>query len=109
MKKKLLIIFLLAVIMLPLVFPYAKAEVLTFFHGEEFESLYQELHFKHLDYYKVVSYGNREAEVVYVGKKSIIIKVCYQKKDEWELDSWKCVWSSSGSADDLDWFFYRYL
>lgn len=110
MKKKKIII--VVCILFVIFFPYLKVELLTLIHGEMFECSAFPSEFPMVDdisYCKVMQYKEEKAQVLYVSKGSVTILVYYKKdnNDNWVVHDWKCVWSSTGSADGFIWPFYR--
>lgn len=107
MKKKNIII--IAIIGLLILFsPYIKAEYLTLKHGKEFEGLEQQTEMLNpADYLKVISYSEKRAEVFYASDTGDLISFVKVGKDNWEMLEWKTVWSTSGSAGEFMWPYYR--
>lgn len=111
--KKVLIIFLVAVILSPFIFwgkAVLKCEILTHQHGEEFGTVYKEnTMMGEIDYLKVLDYSDISARIYYVSKNrsggDILI---FSKKDhQWIYESWeRTVWSKIGSADG---FMFPYI
>lgn len=91
--------------------PYIRVEVLTWQHKSEFSTLYNlNGMLKDIEYFKIMSYSKKSAEVYYVsrGKKAgFLYKFVQNDKGEWQLEGWDVVWSSSGSADNFIWPYYR--
>lgn len=89
-------------------FPYLNVELLSLRYGELFECTEFEM-VDDISYCKVMRYEKEQAQVLYVCKDKLSILVEYEKDndDEWKAINWKCVWSSSGTADGFIWPFYR--
>ena len=106
MVKKILAV-IAALIVILISFPYLKAEYLTARYGFQFEDLYMQTHMIGSDYCKVLDYDGSHARCVYVEKGVTTCVLEFKCHDgDWELTYWECVWSSSGSADDLMWPLY---
>lgn len=93
-----------------IVIPYAKVEKLTAQHGDEFSNVAEDVAMiGEVLYIKVMEYDNEKAEVYAVATGRDITVLCYYENvnDKWVLEYWKCIWSSTGSADSLIWPFYR--
>lgn len=111
--KKLKIILLL-IIACPILFwgaSYARCELLTYQHGQEFETLYKANNMiGEQEYLKVLDYSDASARIYYVsinGYGGNILK--FVKNDgKWVYDSWeRVVWSKYGSADGFVWPYIR--
>ena len=100
-----IIVFFLIIIM----FPYARAEVLTKLHGNEFKELYKTTGWlNQLDYLKVNHYSKTQAEVYYIGDDHQAVFIYYFIFDNgWKLDDWNCVWAKHGNANEFVWPYYR--
>ena len=108
-KKKLIGIILLIL----LLFPYLRVEILTIVYGNQFEHLYNESgYIQEMKYFKVMQCKQENADVYYAAKGdddriSCTLLYHFKKKSgEWKLDDWECIWSKSGSADKLIWPYY---
>ncbi len=107
MKKKKRIIALIVLFMVCIVFiiPLARCEFLTMMHGKQFDG--KELETNMLaksDYYKVLNYNNNQAEVYYVLKNGYGSVISFHNNDDkWEIEHWKTIWSSTGSASGVIW------
>ncbi len=91
-------------------FPYAKAELLTRRHGQEFEGLYKLTGMiSEIEYFKVISYTETQARVFYVSQDHAAgnLLTFSSRNNEWVLEEWETVWSTSGSAGRFMWPFYR--
>ena len=108
--KKCIIIGICMFFLLVVVFPYIKVELLTFFHGDEFPNIVEDIAMiDGMEYIKVMEYNDDKAEVLCVSGEHAATVLCrYEKKEDvWSLDGWECIWSRSGSASELIWPFYR--
>lgn len=110
MKKNIFIIILFCAFLAGIV-PYIKVEVLTLQHKAEFRTLYNSNGMiKDVEYLKVMDYSKESANVYYVtsGKKAgFLYKFIRRNEEGWQLEGWDVVWSSSGSADNFIWPYYR--
>ena len=124
----------IVVLFLLLAVPFFKVDALTSKYGDEFADGYLATGFfdeNECDYYKVIKYkgtgirlycsgpGNREwissvtdsqALVLYVlDGHSCVILITFEENGSgsWKMQSWDCVWSREGSADELTWPLYR--
>ena len=89
--------------------PYGQVEILTVKYGKQFAQEYRQSGLiENIEYYKVFSYDEHYAQVYYVeeGHSTRNFMVFARKGQEWKLESWQCLWSASGSADDFVWPFY---
>jgi len=113
MTKKLKIIIMICIIaiaVLVLFSPYLKAKYLTTKYGDEFKNGYAQTGFiDDVEYFRVIDYSKDSAKVFYVTKKHATGDLIEFKKsnDGWEKESWKTVWSKTGSADSFMWPYYR--
>ena len=108
--KKCIIIGICMFFLLVVVFPYVKVELLTFFHGDEFPNIVEDIAMiDGMEYIKVMEYSDESAEVLCISKEHGATILCYyeKKNDEWNLETWSCIWSDTGSASELIWPFYR--
>lgn len=97
-------------ILLILVVPYIRVEILTWKHGSEFSTLYRLTNMiDDIDYFKVMNYSDTSASVYYVtSNRSAGGLVTFNQQDgQWVLEKWKAIWSKTGSADDYIWPYYR--
>lgn len=62
-----------------------------------------------IEYFKVISYSNRNATVFYVLKNhSAGVCINFRKEQKfWQAISWQVIWSTSGTADNFCWPYYR--
>lgn len=108
--KKLRIIVIAIFLLLLLITPYIRVEILTYRHGSDFETLYKLTNMiDEIEYLKVMEYSEASASVFYVSKNSTSGNLLqFERQDEqWLLDSWETVWSKTGSADSFIWPYYR--
>ena len=84
-----------------------KCELLTLFHGKEFETIYKEnTMMGNIDYLKVLEYSEQHARVYYVSQnRSAGDILCFVKQGtRWKYDYWeRTVWSATGSASEVIW------
>lgn len=107
MKKKIILLIIIAIILI-MVFPYTKTEILTIKYGNEFKGLEEQTNMlSDSKYHKVFSYNNTKAKVFYVSNTGDMITFVKNDSGDWELYEWKTVWSSSGSAGEFIWPYYR--
>lgn len=105
-KKTVIIIF--AILILIIFSPYIKTEYLTLKYGNEFIGLEKETNMlNQAKYHKVFSYSKNKAEVFYVSDTGDLITFVKGENNDWQIQEWKTVWSTSGSADDFIWPYYR--
>ena len=91
----------------------AKCEWLTYRHGSEFMEGYAQTHMiDSIESLKVLKYASHHAEVYYISAGRANANVVeFQKEDgAWMMDSWRAIWSASGSASNVIWpYFWDYL
>lgn len=108
-KKTIILIFVFILLFAIIIFPYLKAEYLTYCYGEEFVGLEQQTQMMDgATYLKVVDYSKNRAQVFYVlsGKGGCVIT--FDKEVEnWKIATWKMIWSHYGSADEFFWPYYK--
>lgn len=109
-KKKAIIAaaLIILVVIMAIIFPYIKAEYLTWRYGNEFVGL--EMQTNMLDsakYLKVLKYSECEATVFYVSDTGDLITFVKDADNNWIRESWKTIWSESGSADGFYWPYYK--
>lgn len=113
MKSKKIIFIVLTIVVFLIIWifsPYIKAEILTYKYGEMFEEEYMQTNMiDEIEYYKVVDYSDTMAKVLYVEKNHITGNLIVFTKDNnnWKLLLWKAVWSTTGSADEFMWPYYK--
>ena len=110
-NKRIFLIMAISILLIVLLFPYVKVEILTIQHKSVFSNLYDSNRMlKEIEYFKIMNYSKKTAEVYYVskGKKAgLLYKFIKDDKDVWQLEQWDVVWSASGSADNFIWPYYR--
>ena len=111
MKKKIVVVIcsLLIVLLLVALFPYAKAEYLTNKYGDQFREEYKQIDWiSDIEYHKVIGYSSDKATVVYIAHNhTACFKIDFEmKEDEWQMTTWDCIWSKTGSADGIMWPYY---
>ena len=107
-KKRMAIIIIVSVFIIALFFPYLKAAYLTLLHGEEFEGLELQTHMlNEARYFRVLEYSENEATVFYVSDTGDLITFVKNESDQWTIQCWKTIWSTTGSADEFYWPYYR--
>ena len=109
-RKGRVVFIIICLLIIIIIAPYIKVEYLTWQHGSEFNSLYQETHMiDGIEYLKVFDYSDIFARVFYVGTDHFVTYLLTFKKQDtrWELATWEAVWSKYGSADSLIWPYYR--
>ena len=90
------------------IFPYAKAEYLTYRYGEEFVGLEMQTNMLNSsEYFKVLEYSDEQAKVFYVSDTGDLITFIKNDVNQWTMQDWKTIWSKSGSADGIYWPYYR--
>lgn len=98
-------------VILVLIVPYLKVEILTLQYGSEFSILYKSKGIlNEIEYFKIMNYSKESADVYYItkGKKAgLLYKFNRDDEGVWQLENWDAVWSSSGSADSFIWPYYR--
>lgn len=114
MKKKIILITIGIIVTILqirfIVIPYAKVEILTAQHGAEFPNIIEDVKMiDEMDYLKVMEYDGEKAKVLCSAEKHCVTILCHYENidNEWQLERWECIWSSTGSADSLIWPFYR--
>ena len=67
-------------------FPYAKAEILTYQFGDEFAGLEKQTNMlTDTDYFKVLSYTDNRAEVFYVSGSGNLLTFQKNQSESWKL------------------------
>lgn len=109
-KQKKTLIVIAACILILLIIPYIKVEILTWQYGREFASLYRLTNMvEGIDYFKVMDYSGTSARVYYVtsNRSAGILLTLVQQDGQWALETWEAIWSKTGSADGFMWPYYR--
>ena len=106
-KKKRWLLFIPAILLIILAFPYIKAEYLTARYGDEFAGQEQQTRMlSPAKYYKVIDYSPTQASVFYVSDTGDVIT--FEKtEDEWKMTDWETIWATTGSSDEFYWPYYR--
>lgn len=81
----------------------AKCEFLTLIHGNEFAEAYKtNSMLGDMEYWKVMNYSKERAQVYFVSinHKGADMLTFIKENEEWKLDSWNTIWSTTGSADN---------
>ena len=106
-KKRKVILILVVLLILLVIFPYIKVEYLTIKYGEDFVGLEQQTNMLNPSkYHKVMEYSSIQAKVFYVSDTGTLITFT-KEGTEWVIKSWETVWSTTGSADEFFWPYYR--
>ena len=106
--KLTLMIIVFSIVILALLFPYMKAEVLTAKHGEEFNGLQKQTNMlSDARYLRVLSYSHNIAKVFYVSDSGDLLTFEKDGEGNWKYFEWRTIWSESGSASGFLWPYYR--
>ena len=92
------------------VIPYAKVEILTLMYSDEFPNVTEDVAMADsMEYFKVMDYDDKEAEILSVCEGHSAVVLCkYEKRgSKCRLEEWSCVWSETGSGSDFTWPLYR--
>lgn len=109
-KMRIIAIILVAPVCLFWLFSLARCEILTWLHGDEFATAYQENSMINPGYWKVLDYTDTYARVYFVTKYRLSGNILTFRKldDTWVYDTWEeTVWSKTGSADGFVWPYIR--
>ena len=90
--------------------PYAKVEILTVLHKDEFPNILDDIGMiDNMEYFKVMAYSKNNAEILCIGEgHTVSVLVKYKKNQNiWYAEDWSCIYSKSGTADDFIWPYYR--
>ena len=107
MKKKVILIIILAAIIIPVAFwtsALIKCEILTHKYHDDFAQAYtQNTILGEMEYFKVLSCDGNVAEVYYVSRGMTDANVLTFKNNNgvWQEISWETIWSTSGSASEV--------
>ncbi|MBQ7936615.1 MAG: hypothetical protein IJ333_09780 [Clostridia bacterium] len=105
--RKMILAVLIIIVLFVLALPYIRVEYLTFRYGTEFAQLEQQTNMLHDSrYLKVFEYSEDEATVFYASNTGDMITFV-KDGDTWKLETWKTIWSKTGSADEFVWPYYR--
>ena len=105
-KKKVLIIFILCVLVIGI--PYMNVEINKY--GDQFKDRYTDTNMiESIEYYKVFSYSETKAKVLYVELGHETVNLVWFKKEDgkWMYDNCETIWSQNESADGWTFPFYR--
>jgi len=106
---KRLFAFLIVAIVVFVAASYLRVEYYTIRYGGQFEELYKQTRMiDSVDYCKVLEHSSSYAKICYVKRKTNVYVIEFNKtgSEEWQICEWNCVWSGTGSADDLMWPLY---
>lgn len=109
-KKKGLIVLVLIICILSIGIPYMNIEIKTYKYGDQFKDRYTDTNMiDGIEYYKVLSYSETKAKVLYVESEHETVNFAWFKKEDgkWVYDNWDTIWSQNGSADGWTFPFYR--
>lgn len=109
-KKIVLSIVILFMCVLIIGIPYISVEIKTYKYGEQFKERYADTNMiTGIEYYKVFSYSETKAKILYVESGHETVNFVWFKKEDgkWIYDNWETIWSQSGSADGWTFPFYR--
>lgn len=91
-----------------LFWPYIKVEYLTMKYGDEFVGLEEQTNMLHDSrYLKVFGYDENEAVIFYVSDSGDMVTFVKDENGSWSVKTWKTIWSTTGSADEFIWPYYR--
>lgn len=108
--KKWLVAGALFLILFLCVVPYLRVELNTYLHKNEFQNEFLQTHMiDEIEYLKVFHYKPDMAQVLYVvnGHKATIMTYFLKSEGSWKLDTWKVLWSATGSAESFFWPYYK--
>lgn len=109
-KKKVLIVLIIMVCILVIGISYVNVEIKTYKYGDQFKDRYTDTNMiTGIEYYKVFSYSETKAKVLYVelGHETVNFVWFKKEKGKWMYDNWETIWSQNGSADGWTFPFYR--
>lgn len=109
-KKKILIVLIIMACILVIGIPYINVEIKTYKYGDQFKDRYTDTNMiTGIEYYKVFSYSEIKAKVLYVelGHETVNFVWFKKEKGKWMYDNWETIWSQNGSADGWTFPFYR--
>lgn len=87
---------------------YAKCELITLIHGEEFEGEFDQTNMIGGNPApKVLKYSNEKAKVYYVDENGGDIITFEYTDGKWTMCEWSTVWAKGGSADGFVWPYIR--
>jgi len=90
----------------------ARVEFLTFRHGAEF-TLPEDIawYVGYLDSIKVLEYTDSSARIYFYTRRGIAFEVHFARArngNEWLLETWRTVWSYTGTAGSYVWPYYHH-
>lgn len=89
---------------------YAKCEIYTYLYGEQFRDGYKQTNMiGGTPTPKVIKYSQLYAEVYYVDEYGGDIIIFVKKEDKWDMIYWNTIWSSTGSASNVQWPYIWYF
>ncbi len=108
MKRRKLVVLLifLAVFVLFQSIALIKCEILTNKYYADFEVAYRDNSMLgEMESFKVLNCDGRRAEVYYIetGKTMAHVLSFEKVNDRWEETTWRCIWSTTGSASEVIW------
>lgn len=109
-KEKILIVLIIMARILVIGIPYINVEIKTYKYGDQFKDRYTDTNMiTGIEYYKVFSYSETKAKVLYVelGHETVNFVWFKKEKGKWMYDNWETIWSQNGSADGWTFPFYR--
>ncbi len=109
-KKTVLIVLILIICVLIIGIPYISVEIKTYKYGNQFQERYTDTNMiTDIEYYKVFSYSETKAKILYVESGHETGNFVWFKKEDgkWQYDHWETIWSENGSADGWTFPFYR--
>jgi hypothetical protein len=87
--------------------------LLTVLHGKEFYNRYIDTGFfdenSEQESCKVLSYSKKLSKVYYVTpekEQGLILYFTKNENNTWEMSSWDCIWSKSGTAAGIQWPYF---
>lgn len=110
-NTKILGIIVLIIILIWAV-PFIHNELLTVLHGKEFYNRYIDTGFfdenSEQESCKVLSYSKTVKGILCnTGKEQgLILYFTKNENNIWEMSSWDCIWSKSGTADGFQWPYF---
>lgn len=105
-RKLAVLLIFLAVIALVQSIALIKCEILTNKYYADFEFAYRDNSMLgEMETFKVLHCDGQTAEVYYIEKgKTMAHVLSFEKVDgSWEEASWRCIWSTIGSASEVIW------
>ena len=107
-RKRLAVLVIISMCVLFWGISYAKCEINTLLHGDEFEGEFRQTNMiAGNPTPKVLKYSNETARVYYVDKYGGDIISFRWINGEWIMYEWDTVWAKGGSADGFVWPYVR--